>query len=84
MIDNDLIFIEFPDKSDSGYTEKRIAIRLSEIVAVEEASVPTKGKSVTHIFTKHGTFKTCVGYYEAILKMMDAVDDYGRKAMGEK
>ena len=84
MIDQDLIFIEFPDKSDSGYTEKYIAIRLSEIVAVEEASVPTKGKSVTHIFTKHGTFKTCLGYHEVLLKMMDAVAEFNRKAGGQK
>ena len=84
MIDKDLIFIEFPDKSDSGYTEKRIAIRLSEIVAVEEESVPTKGKSVTHIFTKNGTFKTCLGYHEVFSRMMDVADEFNRKVRGQK
>lgn len=84
MIDRELIFIEFPDKSDSGYTEKRVAIRLSDIIAVEEETVPTKGKSRTHIICKYHTFKTCLGYHEVLLKMTDAVDDFDRKARGQK
>lgn len=84
MIDQDLIFIEFPDKSDSGYTEKRVAIRLSDIIAVEECSTPTNGKSRTHIICKHHTFKTCLGYHEVLLKMTDAVDDFNRKVREQK
>lgn len=84
MIDQDLIYIEFPDKSDSGYTEKCVAIRLSDIIAVEEETVPTKGKSRTHIICKHHTFKTCLGYHEVLLKMMDAVGEFNRKAREQK
>ena len=52
---DDMAFLTFFDCSASGYTEKRSAVRLSEIVSVWEESSVARGVRRCHINTIHGT-----------------------------
>ena len=51
---DDMVFLTFFDCSASGYTEKRSAVRLSEIVSVWEETSLKRGVKRCHINTIHG------------------------------
>lgn len=51
---DDMVFLTFFDCSESGYTEKRSAVRLSEIVSVWEETSVKRGLKRCHINTIHG------------------------------
>ena len=52
MDGNDYVLL-LHNSSESGYTQRRMLIPVSEIIALEEESVPIKGKSRTRIYLKH-------------------------------
>lgn len=64
------IFVQLPDESYSGFTQKRTAVRLDEIIGYAEYSVPSKNRSECHVLLKHGsTIKTTMPY-DDITKML--------------
>lgn len=58
--------------SDSGYTQRRMLIPVSEIIAVEEESVPIKGKSRTRVYLKHTTSFTTSESFDEIFHLISS------------
>ena len=63
------LWMTLEGESESGFTKKRIALRMADIDAVEEESVPSKGKRRCRVYTKYRSFTTS-STYDEVLKMM--------------
>lgn len=57
MNKSDVILV-LQDESDTGFTKRKVLLPIAEITALEEETVPTKGKRRTIVHTNHGYFKS--------------------------